>query len=42
MAREGNKGNCQPEKTNVDRGEAEIDIDYRGQNVLYYAECLSN
>ena len=22
--------NCHPEKTNVDRGEAEVDIDFRG------------
>ena len=26
-ARDGNIGNCQPEKTTVDRGEAEVDID---------------
>ena len=29
-AREGNMGNCHPEKTNVDRGEAKVDIGFRG------------
>ena len=49
-AREGYMGNCDPEKTNVDRGEAEVDIGFRGvisshvtlscsQYVLYYTEC---
>ena len=43
-------GNCHPEKTNVDRGEAEVDIGFRGvtishvilsssQFLLYYTEC---
>ena len=43
-------GNCHPEKTNVDRGEAEVDIGFRGvtishvtlscsQYLLYYTEC---
>ena len=46
-------GNCHPEKTNVDRGEAEVDIDFRGvtishvilscsQYLLYYTECYLN
>ena len=28
-AREGNMGKYHPEKTNVDRGEAEVDIGFR-------------
>ena len=43
-------GNCHPKKTNVDRGEAEVDIGFRGvtishvtlscsQYLLYYVEC---
>ena len=42
--------NCHPEKTNVDRGEAEVDIGLQGvtishvslsrsQYLLYYTEC---
>ena len=32
-------GNCHPEKTNVDRGEAEVDIGFRG--VTIYRVTLS-
>ena len=50
-AREGNNGNCHPEKTNIDRGEVEVDIDFRGvtiihvtlscsKKLLYYIECF--
>ena len=46
-------GNCHPEETNVDRGEAEVDIGFRGvtisyvtllcsQYLLYYTECFCN
>ena len=42
--------NCDPEKPNVDQGEAEVDIGFRGvtisqvtllysQYLLYYTEC---
>ena len=34
-AREGNMGNCNPSKTNVDRGEAEVDIGFRGVTISY-------
>ena len=45
--------NCHPEKTNVDRGEAEVDIGLQGvtishvtlsrsQYLLYYTECDLN
>ena len=27
-------GNCHPEKTNVDRGEAEVDIGFRGVTIF--------
>ena len=51
--REGNIGNCHPRKTNVDRGEGEVDIGFRGvtishvtlscnQYLLYYTECQLN
>ena len=35
-AQEGNVhvGNCYPEKTNVDRGEAEVDIGFRGLTII--------
>ena len=43
-------GNCQPEKTNVHRGEDDLDIGFQGvtishvtlscsQKLLYYTEC---
>ena len=32
-AQEGNLGNCHPEKTNVDRNEAEVDIAFRGVTI---------
>ena len=36
-AREGNMGNCHPEKTHVDRGEAEVEIGIsRGDNFPCY------
>ena len=46
----GNMGNCHPEKTNVDQGEAEVGIGFRGvsishvtlscsQYLLYYNKC---
>ena len=49
-ARESNMGNCHPENSNVERGEAEVDIGFRGvtishvilscnQYLLYYIEC---
>ena len=49
-AREGNIGNCNPEKTTVDKGEAEYDIGFQGvtishvtfpfsQKLLYYTDC---
>ena len=28
-------GNCHPEKTNVDRGEAEVDIGFRGLTISH-------
>ena len=31
--RESNMGNCRPEETNVDRVEAEVDIDFRGLTI---------
>ena len=45
--------NCHAEKTNVDRGEAEVDIGFRGviishatlscsQLLFYYTECYLN
>ena len=34
-AREGNLENSHPEKTNVDRGEAEDDIGFRGVTVSH-------
>lgn len=34
-AREGNNGNCHPEKTNIDRGEVEVDIDFRGVTIIH-------
>ena len=49
-ARDNNMGNCHPEKSNDDRGKAEVDIGFRGvtishdtlscsQYLLYYTEC---
>ena len=47
-------GNCHPEKTYIDRGEAEVDIGFRGVTIyyvtllvqsiflLYYTECCLN
>ena len=46
---EGNMGNCHPEKNNVNRGETEVDIGFRGVSIshvtlscsqysLYYTE----
>ena len=29
-------GNCHPEKTYVDRSEAEVDIGFRGVTINYY------
>ena len=29
LYKEGNMGNCNPEKSNVDRGETEVDIGFR-------------
>ena len=34
-AREGNTRNSHPEKTNVDRGEAEVDTSFRGFTISY-------
>ena len=34
-AREGNMGNCHPEKNNVDRGEAEVDIGFGGVTISH-------
>ena len=34
-AREGNNGNCHLEKTNIDRGEVEVDIDFRGVTIIH-------
>ena len=28
-------GNCHPEKTNVDQGEAKVDIDFCAVNIYY-------
>ena len=49
-AQEGNMGNCHLEKTDVDRGEAEVDIGFQGvtishvtllcnQYLLYHTKC---
>ena len=46
-------GNCHTEKSNIDRGEAEVDIVFQGvtisnatlsccQYLLYYTECILN
>ena len=32
-AQEGNMGNCHPEKTNVYRGEVEVDIGFQGVSI---------
>ena len=34
-------GNCHPEKTNVDRGEAEVDIGFRVSDIDFYHMSLS-
>ena len=34
-AREGNMGSCHPDNTNVDRGEAEVDICFRGVTISH-------
>ena len=39
-AREGIMGNCHPEKTNVDRGEAEAEIGFRGVTFLDILDIL--
>ena len=32
-------GNCHPEKTNVDLGEADVDICFRGVKSFHIAPC---
>ena len=41
-AREGNMGNCHPEKTNDDQGEAKVVIGFRGVTISYVTLLCSH